>query len=459
MKPLAETRSVCPECLASIPAHIVTSGQDVYLRKRCPEHGEWLTVIWRGAPSLEQWKRPKAPAPVTMPRQGQELGCPHDCGICPSHGQRACTVLLEVTQRCDLGCPVCFASSGAGDAAADPSLEELAGLLAGARERSGPVVLQLSGGEPTMRQDLPEIIALARKVGFAHVQLNTNGLRLNRPGYSESLAKAGLGWVFLQFDGVSDEVYQTLRGRPLLEAKLAAVRAASDAGLGVVLVATVVPGVNDGQLGALVQLAASLLPRVRGVHLQPVSYFGRYPEGVDDSARITLPELIAGLEAQSSGLLRAVDFQPPGCEHERCSFHGNFRVEADGRFTALSPAACCCSAGGESAAQDAANLVARQWSAVPLASAQAPGGGLGSMDEFLARTRGRTMTVTAMAFQDAWTLDLERLSGCCVHVAAPDGRMVPFCAWNLTARDGRPLHRAQRLTQFLPQARLGGEVG
>jgi hypothetical protein len=118
---LSTTESVCPECLARLPAQRVTRGDDVYLTKTCPEHGTFESVIWRGPPSFTEWKRPKIAAYSETPFTAVELGCPFDCGLCPDHRQQTCTALLEVTQRCDLGCPYCFASSGGGHRP-DPTL-------------------------------------------------------------------------------------------------------------------------------------------------------------------------------------------------------------------------------------------------------------------------------------------------------------------------------------------------
>nr|WP_244148842.1 radical SAM (seleno)protein TrsS [Desulfonatronum thioautotrophicum] len=422
----------------------------MYLEKQCPEHGPSRTVIWRGAPLLDAWRRNKTPTPPAEPYSGQGRGCPWDCGLCASHRQRSCTVLVEVTERCNLRCPVCFADAGS-KAATDPDLAALDDRLSRAFVRSGPVPVQLSGGEPTMRDDLPEVVALARRIGFSHVQLNTNGLRLARNSdYAETLRDAGVSWVFLQFDGTDDEVYTRLRGQPLLQEKQTAIQACGRVGLGVVLVPTVVPGVNDHDLGGLIRFAAERVPTVRGVHFQPVSYFGRYPQPPGDGQRITLPEIMRGLEMQTIGLIRVGHLRPPGCEHERCSFHGNYLVRTDGSLSSLGPSSCCGPdytdqdfSGPESGARAALNVVARQWSAprspedsIPSPDTAPPG----SLEAFLQQAR-RTLAVTGMAFQDAWTLDLERLKGCCIHVAAPDGRLVPFCAWNLTSRMGQSPHR------------------
>jgi hypothetical protein len=437
-----ETASLCPHCLARIPATLAPDGEDVVMTKRCPSHGSFRTVVWRGGPSLAGWKRPKPVARVASHRTATRKGCPFDCGICPEHRQVGCTGLLELTQRCNLSCPVCFADSGA-TGAVDPSLEVIAGWYRRILEVDGLCSIQLSGGEPTLRDDLPEILALGRQHGFTFLQLNSNGLRLAAdPDYARSLKQAGLVSVFLQFDGVDDAIYRKLRGRPLLREKLRAIEHCIAAGLGVVLVPTLVPGVNSGHLGEIIRAALELGPGVRGVHFQPAAHFGRFPDA--GAARMTLPEVMTAIEQQTHGLVSVAHFRPPGCEHERCSFHGSF-IRQDGGLRPLSTSGqACCARPGSDVARTVA-LVARQWAA-PRRLHRPAGQPLGArppmtLDDFLQESTEHSFTLSGMAFQDVWTLDLERLSACCIHVAAPDGRLIPFCAYNLTASDGTPLYR------------------
>ncbi|MFK4765491.1 radical SAM (seleno)protein TrsS [Desulfobaculum sp. SPO524] len=440
----AATASVCPVCLRRIPARNVTQGGETRLVKTCPEHGEFSTPVWRGEPAFSAWSRPKTPSCPPVTATDAAKGCPFDCGLCPDHNQHTCTTLVEVTWRCDLGCEFCFASAG-GPVRPDPSLAELDTLLARVHSAAPTCNLQLSGGEPAVRDDLPEIAALAKRRGFGFVQINTNGLRVARhPEFAHRLANGGVDSAFLQFDGTRDEIFRTIRGRALVETKLRAIENLVGAGIGVVLVPTVVPGVNDDNLGEILHLAASLSPGVRGVHFQPVSYFGRYPQHPADSMRITLPEIMAGLEAQTSGAVKANDFLPPGCEHARCSFHGNYLVMEDGSLKRLSAGreSCCCTP--QPAAEGAENsraFVKRQWAAPQATAAGQPDAPQDDLDAFILRAKTHILAVSGMAFQDAWTLDLERLRGCCIHVAAPDGRLVPFCAYNLTADDGATLYR------------------
>ena len=165
--------------------------------------------------------------------------------------------------------------------------------------------LQLSGGEPTVRDDLPEIVAYAKQVGCKYVQLNSNGLRLAEDeAFVKRLADAGLSFVFMQFDGVDDAVYEKLRRRPMLEVKKRAIEQCGRYGIGVTLVPVLVPGVNTEQIGDIIRFAIQRSPYVRGVHFQPVSYFGRIPELPADDDRYTLDELLEAVVSQSGGLIK-----------------------------------------------------------------------------------------------------------------------------------------------------------
>lgn len=445
---LAATESVCPECLQRIPARRVQRGDDVYLVKRCEAHGVFETIVWRGEPAYASWVRPKTPTTPETPFTPVERGCPFDCGLCPDHRQQTCTALLEVTQRCNLQCAFCFASSPDGRDA-DPDLATIEGWYRSLLRAGGPYNVQLSGGEPTLRDDLPAIVAMGRELGFDFIQVNTNGLRFaHDPDYVAALKAAGLASVFLQFDGVADDVYERLRGRPLMAEKEAALAACAEHGLGVILVPTLVPGVNVDVIGDIVHFGLAHAPTVRGVHFQPVSYFGRtpssgrYPTAPADEDRITLPEVIQALAAQTEGLVKVDHFVPPGCENARCSFHGNFVQLADGRLHAWTHRRSCCCQPKPAAegAAEARNFVAHQWGA-PETLPESRGPSLGGWDEILERAKTHVFCISGMAFQDAWTLDLERLRDCCIHTVAPDGRIVPFCAYNLTARDGQSLYR------------------
>ncbi len=445
---LSETESICPECFARIPARRVAEGNQVVLKKMCPEHGAFEAVIWRGEPSQASWSRPKLPSYPEAPLTAVKRGCPWDCGLCPEHRQQTCCTLIEVTQRCDLKCNVCFADSGgAGDN--DPDLRRIQGMYQTLLAAGGPYNIQLSGGEPTVREDLPKIISLGRSMGFDFIQVNTNGLRLARePDYVRRLKEAGLSCVFLQFDGIDDEIYKKLRGRPLFREKERAVRHCMEYDLGVVLVPTLVPGVNIHQIGAIIEFAKTRMPMVRGVHFQPVSYFGRYDGLSHDQCRITIPEIITEIEKQTDGTIKTEHFRPPGSEHGYCSFHGNFVLMPGGELkpwtTHDSGGSCCRGENGGAGAARAQKFQKQFWT-FPESSCcspeKEPGPGLGGWDVFLDRIRTHSFCLSGMAFQDAWNIDLERLKECHLHVLHPDGRLIPFCAYNLTDSKGQPFYR------------------
>ena len=458
-KILSRTESVCPVCLQRIPASRVQYGADVYLEKECRDHGSFQTIIWRGDnPSYEAWasQAPSVPVPLARERTSGH-GCPFDCGLCPEHRQQTCCVLLEVTSRCNLHCPVCFAQSGEGEVF-DPTLREIESWYEKLMAAGGPFNIQLSGGEPTVRDDLPEIVALGRAKGFPYIQLNTNGLRLaEEPDYVRRLKDAGLSCVFLQFDGTEDGITRKIRGRELWEWKRRTVDICGELELGVILAVTVVPDVNAENIGEIVNFAIERMPVVRGVHFQPISYFGRYPKAPADDDRITLPEVMRAIERQTNGLISVASLQPPRAENAYCSFQGNYVRLATGEMKVWNSSdkqGCCGSAAVEEPAKRARDFVARKWTMPAAKSSPERKGQSGdsrgtcgcaidttSLDDFLDRVECNSFCISGMAFQDVWNLDLERLRQCFIHVVSGDGRIIPFCAYNLTSCDGRSLYR------------------
>lgn len=430
MEIVRHTYSVCPVCLKRLSAEIVKREQGYFIEKTCSDHGRFSTVVWRGDnPSFEKW------GDYTPPVESKEAqpDCPNGCGLCPSHLQKTCCVLVEVTKRCNLNCSFCFAQGGG--ESIDPSVEELFTYFK-QLVKDGRTFLQLSGGEPTLRDDLPDVVAAAKAAGCENIQLNSNGIRLGADiAYTKALAKAGLSFVFMQFDGINDAIYKKLRGKPLFAEKRAAITACSDELIGVTLVPTVVPGVNDRHIGEILNFGFSNSPAVRGVHFQPVSYFGRCPEPPKNEDRITLPEVLSAIERQTDGKVQVSDFAPSGCDHPRCGFHADFVVLPDALLRLSKKTDCCsCSQDAGNAHIKNRNFVARRWKRTDEINEPKCCGrkDFTDMDAFLGRIKSHGFTITAMAFQDGYTLDAERLRRCSLHVYQ-DGRVIPFCARYLTA--------------------------
>jgi uncharacterized radical SAM superfamily Fe-S cluster-containing enzyme len=316
----ALTESLCPHCLRRIGAHRVQIDDSVYLEKSCPEHGSLEKVLlWTNTPwPYEAWNRGYDLHPLhdSSSKNGtgnpESEGCPYDCGICMHHEQATCTAILEVTDTCDLHCPICFTASPRGTAIGpDPSqIEE---MLKTVRDERGICPLQLSGGEPTLRDDLPQIVSLARGMGFDHIQVNTNGIRLAQDiCFGQKLKDAGTTDFFLQFDGLTDAVYSRIRGATLLQTKLQAVARCAELKVGVILVPTLVRNVNEDQIGSIIAFAKKWVPTVKGVHFQPMTYLGRYPHAPLNDDRILIPEILTRIEEQTAGELRAENMVPPG---------------------------------------------------------------------------------------------------------------------------------------------------
>ena len=436
---IGETESVCPVCLSRIKAQKIQYGDDVYLHKTCKEHGEFSVRIWKGLPSYNSWAPERKAAKDVYSITEVKKGCPYDCGICPDHRQHTCCVLLEITKNCNLHCPICFASAGEVKEE-DPSLDEIEQWYKLLKEAGGTFNIQISGGEPSLRDDVPEIIKMGRDLGFPFFQLNTNGIRIAHDiDYVKSLKDAGLDCVYLQFDSLKDEVLEQIRGKALLHIKEKAIENCAEYGIGVVLVPTLVKGLNTDEVGDILHFAIEKMPYIRGVHFQPCSYFGRYPE--EDSEHFTLPELLTAIEDQTEGKMKVQDFKPATAENPYCSFNGGFRLNPDETLTPLQKTqSCCCSSNNES--ERSREYVSRRWKgAVNKENVVPRNQKPQDIDEFLEHTKQYTLAVSAMAFQDAWNLDLERLRDCYIHVVSPDKRIIPFCAYNLTGIDGRSLYR------------------
>ncbi len=452
MEVMSATQSVCPVCLKVVSARCVAEGEKIYIEKSCPQHGPYRTLVWEGKKFYVDWTINNKPGSKLFqsPQTSISRGCPYDCGLCPEHQRDSCTVVVEVTNRCNIKCPICFASSdGSPLPVYEPDLETIGHIYEKlVRAAGGDVPVQLSGGEPTTRNDLPEIIAMGKEYGFPHLQVNTNGVRLGQDrAYLQRLKDAGLNAVYLQWDGVDDEVYQQIRGANLLEIKLRALENCAQLGIGVILVPTLVPGINTHQIGAIIQFAKSRMPIVKGVHFQPVSYFGRYPSAPKDDDRITIPRLFELIEQQTDGEVRKANFAPmKGCEHPTCSFSGFFVLGEDGKllstttFKPIEDSSCYDS--GPTPSQRARKYVASRWQYHEPAQEDSCSCkcGTGSWIEFYKRASSQSLCISGMAFQDAWNVDIERLKRCCIHVFTEGGRLIPLCAYYLTSTDGERLY-------------------
>lgn len=455
---IGETKSLCPVCMGPIGARKVAKNGHVYMVKECPEHGSFMAIIWRAdAEHYTNWGKVSEPAvgPLTSITE-VDKGCPFDCGICPDHKANACTMVMEVTRGCNLRCPVCFASAEAHEND-EPDLQKIQGMFQKILEVAGNPAVQLSGGEPTIRDDLPQIISLGRQMGLEHILVNTNGIRIAEDrNYLRRLVDSGAGTIYLQFDGVTDDVYQYTRGANLFQSKSGAIRSCAREGVGVILVVTLTPAANSHQMGDIIRFAKKWIPTVRGVHFQPISYLGRYPIMPRDEDRITIPDVLSGLAQQTDGELKEENFLPRRSQDAHCSFSSLFVLEGD-KLKPVTRKISDVMVDGRSAFrrapwESARSFMSTHWrlsepetqNADACSCSQPTGpkgdGELPLWDNISARIQTSGLSITCMPFQDVWNLDLERLKRCCAHVVTPDPLIVPFCSFYLTSANGQRLY-------------------
>ena len=446
-KEIYKTHSLCPICMKKIDASLVVENNEAFIKKHCTDHGSFKTRMWKGSIDIEKWMQRKEKPSIENPSTAVELGCPFDCGLCEDHRQNTCTALIEVTENCNLNCRFCFADSKTSKTS-EPSIEEIRFQIRSLMNISGKCNLQFSGGEPTVREDLDLIIKIAREEGFEFIQVNTNGIRIaGDEKYLKGLKDAGLSSIFLQFDGTEDNIYRELRGKDLFQTKIKAIENCKKHGVAVILVPTLVPGVNTHNIGGIIDFALQYLPEVKGVHFQPVSYFGRVPFIPRDEDRITLPELIQAIESQTHGKISKESLKPPSCEHPLCSFNGSYIYDDGKEEIKVKKSSKCCGKVQDSREGylGAKNYVSRNWALKEVNNSKCKCDDSAEIssdwDRILDSINNKSFSISAMAFQDIWNLDLDRLRECCIHVVSPEGSLIPFCIYNISNRDGKYLYR------------------
>ncbi len=314
---LGTTQSLCPECLAVVPAKIITRGKRVYFRKTCPTHGMREDFV---CSDVDYYDQMEFAVPAKIPHKvGIEAknGCPLDCGLCTEHEQHTCIGIVELTSSCNLSCPMCYAGSGPGGK--HLSFEECCDAIDRLVEVEGrPEVLQLSGGEPTIHPEFSKILAYALEKPIDYIMINTNGIRLaHDTALVQLLAQhRDRVEVYFQMDGLDEQSSQALRGQPLLNQKRKALNAIGENGLHATLVCTLQYGVNQDQIGPLVEFGLNHR-FITGLSFQPATYSGRcfLPEEID--RRITFPDVIKAI-AKSSDVFDESDFMPLPCAHPNC---------------------------------------------------------------------------------------------------------------------------------------------
>ncbi|MFH0749130.1 MAG: radical SAM protein [Candidatus Bathyarchaeota archaeon] len=468
---LKKTRSICPECFKILDATIVEDDDKVYIQKECPEHGPFEDLYWS---DVNEYKRAQKYAVigegVKNPITKVVHGHPFDCGICPNHKTHVALAIIDVTNRCNLHCPICFANAAVSGYVYEPTKEQIANMLKTLREIK-PIpatALQFSGGEPTIREDLPELVRMAKAAGFDHIEVNSNGIKLAESvDYCRLLHEAGVSTFYLQFDGVTPDVYIKTRGQDLFSTKLKALENCRKAGLhSVVLVPTIVKGINDDQLGDIISFAAKNLDIIRCVNFQPVSITGRIDSEKRKEMRITIPDCTKLIEKQTQGQITVADFYPVPVVtpisravgalkerkyleftvHEHCGMATFLFIDENKlipvpRYVNVDKFMASMDKVYELASQGHRRLAQAQMLSSSLRNVklnllkQLAGPVLNEASySALGGFMRRILMIGMMHFQDPYNLDLERLERCGIFYAIPDGRLIPFCAMNTLYR-------------------------
>ncbi len=436
------TRSICPVCRNVIDGQILLRDSKVYLRKRCPEHGRFDALVYADAEAYMASARFNKPGTIPL-RFSTEIdrGCPHDCGLCPEHQQHACLGLIEVNTACNMDCPLCFADAGHGF---NLTLGEVEHILDRFVESEGhPEVVQFSGGEPSIHPEIIPMLRAAKARPIRHVMINTNGKRIaHDDGFLADLADIKPA-IYFQFDGFGRETYRALRGEPdILEEKILALDRLAQTGCPVILVPAVERGVNEHEIGRIIQFGIEH-PAVRGLNIQPAFHAGRYLEH-DPNHRITIPDVLRLIESQTEGLFAESDFIPVPCCFPTCNSVTYAYIDED-QVIPLPRLLNIEDYLDYVSNKVVVDLSVEIRSALEgLWSSSAVPGSEKARNDFLLSCAAcglpdgipiegladHMFMIMLQDFMDPWTFNQKNLMKCCKDFLLPDGKQIPFCAYN-----------------------------
>ena len=439
--------SICAQCYRRVDAKILFRDDRVVMTKRCPEHGVEEVLI---AEDVEYYRRAREffLKPSEMPQRFStpvRFGCPYDCGLCTDHEQHSCVSIVEITDHCDLRCPICYAESGP-HIGHHRSLEQIERMLDAVVQAEGePDVVQISGGEPTRHPDFFAVLDAARRRPIRHLMINTNGVRIARdPAFAEQLASYMPGFeVYLQFDSFEREALLDIRGADLRDVRTEALAALDALGVSTTLVVTLKKGVNDNEIGKIVDYAVTL-KSVRGVTFQPVQDAGRTDGFNPASDRLTLTGVRRRLLEQSS-LFKPEDVLPVPCHPDAIAMAyalklGDETVPVSGL---VDPEVLLAGGRNTIAFERDADLWEKLLAS--LSVGHSPASGAASLRELLCCLPkvdlppelgyDNLFRVIIMDFLDAHSFDVRSVKKTCVHIVHPDdGRMIPLDTYNLFYR-------------------------
>lgn len=450
------TNSLCSRCLMKVEAKVIFQQDHVYLLKHCFTHGPEKVLISTDAAYYQKARHFLKPGQMPLRFNTETLrGCPYDCGLCPDHEQHSCVTLIEITERCNLECPVCYADS-APNRGQHRSLEEIEFMMDALVKNEGqPDVVQISGGEPTIHPQFFEILDLAKTKPIRHLMINTNGIRIaNDKAFCERLAGYMPGFeVYLQFDSLQVNPIEALRGENLLDIRLQALAHLNEFNISTNLVVVLRKGLNDQEIGTLIEFA-SQQRCVRGITFQPIQQAGRTKNFNPATDRLTLGEVRQQILAQSP-LFTKEDIMPVPC-HPDCIAMA-YALKLDGQVYPLSrymdPALLLQQGGNTIRYEEDPAVRAKIFSLFslnhsPESTSHAAHDLLCCLPKIEAPVQlgyENMFRVIIMEFLDAWNFDVRSVKRSCIHIVHPDGRIIPFDTYNLFYRSNEAMIQAMPL--------------
>jgi hypothetical protein len=470
MKLIKITKSICPEDLRTLDAELWEIDGQVIMRKTCPDHGSFEDVYWSDYGEYIRANKFRDDGTGLPESRESELGCPHDCGVCQEHRTHTGLLIIDVTNRCNLRCPICFARGGENNHLYEPTIEQIRGILEYTQEINHPLRVRAvgnSGGEPTLREDLLEIIKMEKELGFDYVLVLTNGIRIAEDiDYFKKLCDLKV-FIYLQFDGVTSEPYIKARGRDLWPIKQKVIENARKIGFDeVVCVPTVAKGINDHQVGEMIRYVAQNSDVIKHIVFQPVSFTGRIDTTKLKEMRITTSDVMRLCEEQTDGEIKSSDFfslpmnqtlvrlinkgakRHDFCVHPHCGVitlinHDKNKMVPAPRFVKNEKYYASMRRAFELNKSTPGIMWAlvsgfiryvhpKLWLKVaPILFTKSYTPIRSLTEDWLWR---RWFTVSVMHFMDPYNFDLDRLQGCALHYGVPDNetkaRLIPFCAMN-----------------------------
>jgi len=466
---LEETTSVCPACyqegkISKIDAKIIEEGGKVYIYKKCSKHGEFKDIYFSDAELYKKWIKYKV---TGIDSPDVKTSVYDEPALYDMHKSQSVLTNLLITNRCNLRCSYCFMNAGASGRVYEPSLEKLKELMIMARNERpmGSKAIQITGGEPTIREDLLDIVRAADELGYSHIQVNTNGIKLaDSAEYCQELKDAHVNTIYMSFDGVTKET------NPWIEKNKKAIENMREVNLKCVLVPVLIGDKNIHETGKIVRFALENMDIVRGVNFQPISFCGRVTKIRDEKRekqRVDYVRMMAEIEKEFGGEISRDDFYPvpfvfpvskliemlkgetqveftahPGCGGATYIFYENGKPIPVTRFIDVE---------GLLAFMDKESDIKGPLKKLRVASAflkhiddfvdysKAPTGfnlkkilkdaAIGGSYDGLRGFHYKSLFIGSMWFQDAFNLNVDRLQRCVIHYATEEG-IVPFCSYN-----------------------------